>query len=233
MSGVVIFGGTTEGREWAVKLSRQGESVTVCVTGTYARSLLPAEMPCRVGAMDAAEMESFLRECAPSRVIDATHPYAVRATANIRAACRSLGIPCQRVERAADDDVWRRYVQHVPDAAAAAQALSRTAGNALLTTGSHTVGIYTSAVPPERLWVRVLPTMEALGQCAAAGVLPSRIIAMHGPFSSKLNAALYDQLGIRAMVTKDSGARGGVAEKVIPALERDIHVILIERPGEG
>jgi Precorrin-6x reductase len=34
------------------------------------------------------------------------------------------------------------------------------------------------------------------------------------------------------MVSKDSGAKGGVAEKTIPALERDIHVIMIDRPED-
>ena len=68
--------------------------------------------------------------------------------------------------------------------------------------------------------------------CESAGILPAHIIAMQGPFSAALNAALYDQLDIRVMVTKDSGVQGGVPEKVLPALERDIHVILIERPEE-
>ena len=51
--------------------------------------------------------------------------------------------------------------------------------------------------------------------------------------ASILNAALYDQFAIRAMVSKDSGAAGGAEEKVLPALARDIHVILIRRPKEA
>ena len=35
-----------------------------------------------------------------------------------------------------------------------------------------------------------------------------------------------------AYAAEESGEKGGVAEKVIPALERDIHVILIDRPRE-
>ena len=34
------------------------------------------------------------------------------------------------------------------------------------------------------------------------------------------------------MVTKDSGQAGGVEEKVVPALERQIHIIMIDRPKE-
>ena len=84
----------------------------------------------------------------------------------------------------------------------------------------------------ERLFVRVLPTHQALDLCAAAGMVQSHVIAMQGPFSRDFNAALYDQLRIRTMVSKDSGQPGGVADKVLPALERGIDVVMIERPKE-
>ena len=103
----------------------------------------------------------------------------------------------------------------------------------LLTTGSHTLGAFAAAADPSRLYARVLPTAEALSLCAAAGIPASHVIAMQGPFSRALNAALYDQLGIAVLVTKDGGREGGVEEKVLPALERGIGVILIERPGEA
>ncbi len=119
------------------------------------------------------------------------------------------------------------------DAEAAAGAIKDTRGPVLLTTGSHTLSLYTRAADPARLWARVLPTKEALELCESAGIPASHIIAMQGPFSRALNAALYDQLEIRTMVTKDSGRAGGVEEKVIPALAREIHVIMIDRPGEG
>ena len=64
------------------------------------------------------------------------------------------------------------------------------------------------------------------------GMVQSHVIAMQGPFSRDFNAALYDQLRIRTMVSKDSGQPGGVADKVLPALERGIDVVMIERPKE-
>ena len=135
-------------------------------------------MPCHVGVLQKRDMLAWLADVRPARVIDATHPYAVRATENIRACCGELGIPYERILRPPEEGAWRSEVQH-------------------------------------------------------AGIPASHIIAMQGPFSRALNAALYDQLGIRVMVTKDSGRAGGVEEKVIPALEREIHVILIDRPEEG
>ena len=114
--------------------------------------------------------------------------------------------------------------------AAALAALS--AGNVLLTTGSHTLSVYAKVIEPERLCVRVLPTHQALDLCAAAGMVQSHVIAMQGPFSRDFNAALYDQLRIRTMVSKDSGQPGGVADKVLPALERGIDEVMNDRPKE-
>ena len=232
MSEIVIFGGTTEGRQEAERLSKQGNAVTVSVTSAYARSLLPPQVKCHVGVLNRQEMLAWLSKARPRLVIDATHPYAVQATGNIRACCAALGIPYERKERPAEAASWRQDAQHVPDAWAAAQALQFTEGPVLLTTGSHTLHPYVQAIDPARLFARVLPTGEALELCAAAGIPASHIIAMQGPFTRAFNAALYDQWGIRTMVTKDSGQAGGVEEKVIPALERQIHIIMIDRPKE-
>ena len=232
MAGIVIFGGTAEGRQAAERLLGQNDEVTVSVTSAYARSLLPEGMKCHVGRLDREDMLAWLAETRPERVVDATHPYAVAATKNIRECCERLRIPYERLERPMQEGAWREEVQMVPDTEAAAEALGNTEGPVLLTTGSHTLIQYTRAVNPERIWARVLPTKEALEICAEAGLPASHIIAMQGPFTEALNGALYDQLGIRTMVTKDSGKAGGVEEKVIPALKREMHVIMIGRPRE-
>ncbi|MBO7385996.1 MAG: precorrin-6A/cobalt-precorrin-6A reductase, partial [Clostridia bacterium] len=49
MVGIVVFGGTVEGRETAVHLKDAGQKVTVSVTSEYARTLLPGDIDCRVG----------------------------------------------------------------------------------------------------------------------------------------------------------------------------------------
>ena len=211
----IIFGGTTEGREQAALALARGESVLVSVTSEYARQFLPEGAACHIGALDEAAMKAWIAAERPERIIDATHPFAVRATQTIRACADALHIPYVRIERAADRrEDWL------------------SAGNILLTTGSHTLSVYAKVIEPERLFVRVLPTHQALDLCAAAGMVQSHVIAMQGPFSRDFNAALYDQLRIRTMVSKDSGQPGGVADKVLPALERGIDVVMIERPKE-
>ena len=230
---ILLFGGTTEGRKEALRLHRAGEDVTVCVTSDYAAQLLPEGIRVLTGAMDGDEMRRLMARLAPELVVDATHPYALRATENIRAAAGALGIPLRRIARPQTEGGWRGACRRAGDAACAAALLAGTQGNVLLTTGSHTLGAFAAAADPSRLYARVLPTAEALSLCAAAGIPASHVIAMQGPFSRALNAALYDQLGIAVLVTKDGGREGGVEEKVLPALERGIGVILIERPEKA
>ena len=229
----IIFGGTTEGREQAALALARGESVLVSVTSEYARQFLPEGAACHIGALDEATMKAWIAAERPERVIDATHPFAVRATQTIRACADALHIPYVRIERAADRrEDWRDAVTWAGNSEEAAALAALCAGNILLTTGSHTLSVYAKVIEPERLFVRVLPTHQALDLCAAAGMVQNHVIAMQGPFSRDFNAALYDQLRIRTMVSKASGQPGGVADKVLPALERGIDVVMIERPKE-
>lgn len=75
----IIFGGTTEGREQAALALARGESVLVSVTSEYARQFLPEGAACHIGALDESAMKAWIAAERPERVIDATHPFAVRA----------------------------------------------------------------------------------------------------------------------------------------------------------
>ncbi|MFR5797142.1 MAG: precorrin-6A/cobalt-precorrin-6A reductase, partial [Christensenellales bacterium] len=98
----------TEGREQAALALARGEDVRVSVTSEYARQFLPEGAACHIGALDEAAMKAWIAAERPERVIDATHPFAVRATQTIRACADALHIPYVRIERAADRREDRR-----------------------------------------------------------------------------------------------------------------------------
>ncbi len=100
-SPVWIAGGTTEGRKLAHYADRCHIRAYVSVATEYGASLVPDSPFVTVvtGRMDEGEMESFLREQAIAQVVDATHPYATAVTANIRQACRAVGVPYRRIQR--------------------------------------------------------------------------------------------------------------------------------------
>lgn len=110
----------------------------------------------------------------------------------------------------------------MPDTASAVAWLSAHPGKVLLTTGSKELDAYTAVENfAERLYPRVLPSVGVIQKCASLGFPGSHIIAMQGPFSAEMNAALIRQTGAEILVTKDTGrerrlcgkARGGARNR--------------------
>ena len=104
---ILIFGGTTEGRELAERLAgefsateipREGRITVSVATELGAEELQKIDgIDILVGRMDISAMKSAL--CGYDLCIDATHPYAVEATKNIRKACEEASVPYWRLLR--------------------------------------------------------------------------------------------------------------------------------------
>lgn len=233
MSKICIFGGTTEGRKLAEFLSGQPCDVTVCVATDYGQTLLPEAEHVSVSAkrLPVGEIVSLLTEHRFDLVIDATHPYAQSITKSIARACRETGTLRWRLLRSASGvSSEHTYVETVSDAAA---FLAGTEGNILLTTGSKELAKF-SQLPgfSERVWARVLPLQSSLDACAQAGLPASHILAMQGPFSEAMNAAMLRTIGAQYLVTKDGGAPGGFEEKESAAKSAGARLVVIGRPPE-
>ena len=224
---ILIFGGTAEGRILAQRLSEQ-HAVTVCVaTALGAEELRGLSCAVRTGRLTVRGMEQLAKRY--DLVIDATHPYAAEATRNIRAACEGASVPCRRILREASRETdGLRF----PGCRAAAEYLSATDGNILLTTGSKNLGEF-SGLDRNRLYPRVLPTHEALSACEALGIPHAHILALQGPFSLEMNTAMLRQYQIRYLVTKDGGGPGGFSEKAAAARLTGAELILISRPEDS
>jgi len=225
---ILLFGGTTEGRVLAGELLRRGHRVTVSVaTELGAEELRGAGCPVLVGRMDRQAMAERVRGF--DLVVDATHPYAVEVSGNLLWACNSTGIPLRRVLRPASEGTGCVTVEN---SARAAAYLRERPGNVLLAVGSKELSAY-GILEPERLYPRVLPTHAALDACEALGIPHGHILALQGPFSAELNAAMLRQYGIRYLVTKDGGRAGGFPEKLEAARQTGAEVILVERPRDS
>ena len=179
------------------------------------------------GRLDADGMTEVLRGA--DMCIDATHPYAVQATATIRAAAGRVGVSYHRLLRRSSTLPEGSVV--VNSAEEAAKYLVQAEGNILLTTGTKELPAF-SGLDSACLYPRVLPTEESLVVCDAAGIPKRNIIAMRGPFSKELNLALLHQFEIRFLVTKDGGAAGGFDEKAAAAAEAGVTLLVIRRPME-
>ncbi len=235
---ILIFGGTTEGRELAKAVAERhgtGHSVTVSVAtsvGGFELTGVP-EIQVLVGRRDAEEMAGLCRSY--DLVVDATHPYAVEASANIRKAAQTTGVRLVRLVRDGDagcGGAENSCAHYVSSAASAAAFLAGTEGRVLLTTGSKELAAF-AQIPADRLYVRVLPTSASVMACERAGIPYRNIIAMMGPFTREMNAATLRQYQIAWMVTKESGTAGGFMEKIGACRDTGVRAVVIARPKES
>jgi len=233
MYSICVFAGTTEGRELVEFLSRQPVFVTACVATEYGEALLKLSDNLTVISkrLPADEMIGLLQEQQFDLVIDATHPYAVSVTAGIKHACETTCTEYLRLLR----EETERFPDaiYVPDTGAAVDFLSNTEGNILLTTGSKELHKYAAIKGfADRVYARVLPMTSSLEACRAAGLKPSRVIAMQGPFSEEMNVAMLRFMSAKWLVTKDGGEAGGFAEKAAAARTAGARLVVIGRPPE-
>lgn len=235
MKELLIFAGTTEGRKLSESLAVAGIAHTVCVATGYGEIVLSPHPLVTVhqGRMNQEEIRQFLQKQEFAAVVDATHPYAAEVTASIKAALVDFAqIPYLRLKReqAAYDESGVTYFQTNE---ACAKALEDTGGNVLLTTGSKELSKYcTSEHLKDRLYVRVLPSIESISLCKEQGIYGKHVIAMQGPFTMEMNEALIRQYGISCLVTKQSGKTGGYPEKLEAARRTGTPVFVIGRPEE-
>ncbi len=227
---ICIFAGTTEGRR-LVSLLKDAADVTTCVATEYGGEMLCDIDGVRVrqGRMNAEEMTAFFTENRFDKIIDATHPYAEEATANIAAAARAAGVPLMRILR--EKDAFVKDAVYVSSVAEAKEYLSDKDGNVLITTGSKELSAY-AGLDMQRVWARVLPLASSLEACEKAGVPTPHIIATQGPFSEETNLAQLNAINAKYLVTKDSGKNGGFYEKISAAKKAGAVPIIIGQPPQ-
>lgn len=239
MKRILIFSGTTEGKRLAELLAAAGVPCMVCVATEYGELVMP-ELPgvlIHQGRMDAEEMRAFIEEGGYGAVVDATHPYAVEVTHNIKKSLDGLDLPYHRLVRNTHlldrGRTAEGRVEWFSTSAECAKALIHTKGNILLTTGSKELFLYAEEESVrQRLFVRVLPSEESIRLCRENGIEGKQIIALQGPFSEGMNEALLKQYGISCMVTKESGAAGGFMEKYNAAKALGVDLYVIGSPKE-
>ena len=216
MAEILIFSGTTEGRELAEALCARQIDCMASVATEYGREVMRQQehLVIREGRMGESEMEELMRTGAFLAVVDATHPYAVEVTEHIKESAKKTNLPYLRLSRstAAEREIAEHewMIHTVADTQECVELLSKLPGNILLTTGSKELHAYAAREEiRERLFVRVLPGVESIEICHREQIPGKQIIAMQGPFGTELNEALIRQYDIGVLVTKESGQACG------------------------
>lgn len=261
MKKVLIYAGTTEGRELAQELARERIYCDISVATEYGRQIMDEKISPYIcilqGRMTAEQMRLKCENERYLAVVDATHPFATEVSVNIRESLKGLDIPYFRLGRekipgeegerqAGERQAGERQTgeqqaeeqnymarKYFQNTAACVEALKKTEGKIFLTTGSKELSAFCrEETIRKRLVVRVLPGMESLQECVRNGLEGRQIIAMQGPFSKEMNLAMIRQYQASVLVTKESGKTGGEDTKLAAAGEAQIPSYIILRPDE-
>lgn len=228
---ILLFGGTTEGRELAWFLKYENIALTVYVATSYGAELLEAmKQQVVLKRLEQAEIKELLEKQSYDLVVDATHPFAALITQYIKMACAQTNTAYMRIirgQRAVRNGV---SVDTIEEAVTYLQAKE---GNVLVTTGSKVIEPFTKLKDyKERVYIRLLPIGEQIEKCRLLGFPSAHLIAMQGPFSQEMNECFLMHTQARYLITKESGDLGGLDEKIKACEKRGVQIISINRPTE-
>jgi precorrin-6A/cobalt-precorrin-6A reductase len=210
MRTVLVLGGTGEARALAAEVV--GVRVVSSLAGRVSAPRLPVG-EVRIGGFGGvAGLIEYLRAEDVSAVVDATHPFAERITANAVEACRQAGVPLLVLRRPGwpAEEGWTRVASLEEAAAAVGER------RAFITTGRQGLAAFSSGVartvdPPE-------PPVPGV-----------TVLLDRGPYTVDSEIRLMREHGIEVLVTKDSGGPMTSA-KLEAARVLGIPVIVVRRP---
>ncbi len=221
---LLVLGGTTEASALARRLAGDpAVEALLSLAGATARPA-PAPIPQRIGGFGGASgFANFLRAETIDAVVDATHPFAARMSANAVEACRLTATPLIVFTRPPwarePDDRWT----DVATMDAAVEALGAARKTVFLTQGRLQLAAFARA-PQHRYIVRAIdrPTeIDALPDC--------KLVLARGPFALADELRLMRTEKVETLVTKNSGGRA-TYPKIEAARALGIEVVMVERP---
>lgn len=208
---------TTTTTEYGAKLAREGGSDM-----TIARPL-PKD-----------EIIKIFCEGNYDILIDATHPFAEHITGTSSSIARELNIPYIRFERPITnlENVDTSHIRYVKSFDDAGKLIEREfhEGNVLHFAGANTMADIVKYVSVDRFYPRILKVEKSIQKCSQLNIDPSHIIAMTGAATKAENIDLIEKYDAGVIITKESGEIGGVVEKIEAANDKNIAVVMIQRP---
>jgi precorrin-6A/cobalt-precorrin-6A reductase len=225
MKRILILGGTTQARRLAERLAPRADlAVTLSLAGRTAAPA-PHPVPVRIGGFGGATgLAAWLGAEAIDLLIDATHPYAARISANAAAAATLAQVPLLALDRpawvAVDGDRWTEVV----DMQGAVQALGAAPRRAFLALGRNELAPFAEA-PQHFYLIRSVDPVEPPLAVPYAAYLTGR-----GPFDGADERALLARHHIDVIVAKNSGGAATYG-KIAAARSLGLPVIMLARPA--
>lgn len=234
-----IVGGTKDSRDILQKLveERKEDNIIVSTATAYGGELLKKYTSDEMKNIQAIseklneeQMKELIKDKNISLIIDASHPYAINVSNSVIKVTEELGVKYIRFERKMLDYGTENVVKFDTLEEINDYVRQFEGKNILSTMGSNNLGEIKEMSEKNNLYVRILPTTASIQKAEELGYLPSKIIAIQGPVDKIMNIATLKSYKIDYLITKESGATGGEAEKVEACKECGVMVLVLKRP---
>jgi len=223
-----LLAGTGDGPPLADALLAQGWHVRVRVVSAAAtRAYRPhRRLQVEAGALAGAEAISAELARPYAAVVDATHPFAVRISADLSAACQRLNVRLLRLHRGVASGSTAVQLAGL----AALGQIDLTGQRLLLAIGRRQLAAAVALSPAALHHARLLPSPEALQSAQAAGLPAERVACVRPSRSGWIEAGLLRHWGITTVLARQGG---GVSEAVWQRLcrEQGLPLLLLQRPA--
>ncbi|WP_432288070.1 cobalt-precorrin-6A reductase [Aminobacter sp. BA135] len=221
---ILILGGTTEARQLAAKLATRGDLDILLSLAGRTENPVEQPVPVRTGGFGGAQgLADWLAGHKTDLLIDATHPYAARISANAAEAARISDVPILALRRPDWEPVEGDSWTLVEDAEQAVAALGQSSRRVFLALGRQEVAAFETA-PQHGYVIRSVDPIEP-----PLGVADATYILARGPFREADERALLKAHRIDVIVAKNSGGQATYG-KIAAARQLGIEVILFRRP---
>ncbi|MGO8800047.1 MAG: cobalt-precorrin-6A reductase [Roseiarcus sp.] len=222
---VLILGGSHEATRLAARLAEEPAFAPILSLAGRTRNPSASPIPSRIGGFGgAAGLAAFLRSGSFGALVDATHPFAERMSANAVAATRETGTPLVVFSRPPwtprPGDRWTES----PDAESAARAIGAAPRRVFLTVGRLQLPAF-EAAPQHEYLIRTIDPPQSPRD------LPRhRLLLARGPFTFEDEARLMRAEKIEVLVAKNSGG-DSTSAKLDAARSLGLEMILVRRPA--
>lgn len=230
MPDILLFGGTTEGREAAGALDGEGLRYFY---STKTRTNFRASVFCEYihGALDDKSLTDFARKRKIKLFIHAAHPFARHLHETVSSVSERMKIPVIRYERKYAERTRHPLVVYCDGCAGAVEELKNEKGGIIILSGVQTL----SELKPlwkggKNCYARILPRETSAALAAALGFPKENLMREMPSRDSEKEKKLFAKLNIKAVVTKESGDAGGQRAKIKAAIAAGAKIAVVKRP---
>ncbi len=244
---ILLLGGTYEARKLCTQLLSPNIDAKIYYSSLtdYAHELLEEDLKTQEldcddtdnlihlsGALLYPDYLKLIADEGIDLIVDCTHPYASSITKTSKRVATEMNIPLMRFERrlcsldASENllyfETHEKLITYIKEHCSEEKIF--------LSTGAHSLALYTQHFDADKLWARILPVQRSLDLALEAKIKAEHLIAAQGPFSFEQNLEHFKQARCTLLVSKEGGEGLGFLEKIKAAQKLGMKIALISAP---